>query len=695
MLTNSAFALSLTRSAGTLWSLMPAGSRSGLTFTPPVLELDGEVVVLRPKTMEKTGERVLRNGATETILAGRVPRQAGLRLELVVQNRSDSPVVRFCYRVVSESPRTLTRDSGHDRLEYLGFSLRDFPACREVRFSEFDESTHSFRPTETPLGDRLFDNAAAAMGPMLAAEGHGTACLVAYEHGSQVPDAFMQFELTPERHVALRAVKGNYHRGQLVSPQQSFETVWFNAAIALGTIDDLAGAYRDFALNGMSENVASRQPYIFYNTWCYQERNKWWNDQKFLTSMKQDRMLKEIEIAGRMGIDVFVLDTGWYSKTGDWEVNRDFFPDGLKQVKAELDRRGMKLGLWLAPPSAAVSSRILEKHPDCRMSWDAKPHGPWEVWETEASYGMCLVSSYWESFADEMIRLNRELGVTYFKWDAVGQYGCNDPHHWHGDAANSPQERADRYAFELGRYMIKVVNKVCAACPDAIVDFDITEGGRFVGLGFLAVGKYFLINNGPYFGNLDHPQDGVTGKIWSNVYVYPGAARARLCRAPLDFDKWLPSVLFLTHYLPDDPAGSQLINLASLILGQNGIWGDLPAVSEAGVQRFGEVLGLYKQVRDDITVARPIRTGICGGSPEVHEKINPATGRGAVCVFAAATGRYQYITETVVTEQGLWHTEGVEVQRDVKGRALLTLDFAAPGAKIILFGVTAAEKAVV
>jgi hypothetical protein len=45
----------------------------------------------------------------------------------------------------------------------------------------------------------------------------------------------------------------------------------------------------------------------------------------------------------------------------------------------------------------------------------------------------------------------------------------------------------------------------------------------------------------------------------------------------------------------------------------------------------------------------------------------------------------------VVTEQGLWHTEGVEVQRDVKGRALLTLDFAAPGAKIILFGAKTAE----
>jgi alpha-galactosidase len=321
------------------------------------------------------------------------------------------------------------------------------------------------------------------------------------------------------------------------------------------------------------------------------------------------------------------------------------------------------------------------------MTWDGKKNGPWEVWETEASHGMCLVSPYWESFADEMIRMSRELGVTYFKWDAIGQYGCNDPHHWHGDETSSSQERADRYAFELGRYMMKVVNKVCAACPEAIVDFDITEGGRFVGLGFLAAGKYFLFNNGPYYHNLDHPAESPTAKLWSNVFVYPGPARPRICRATLDFDKWIPSVLFLTHYLPDDPAESQLINMASLILGHNGIWGDLPAVSEEGVKRFGEVLGHYKKVRNDITVACPVRSGICGGSPEVHEKINAANGRGAVCVFAAAAGRYTYVTANTVTEMGLWHTDGVRVERDRAGRARLTLDFAHPGAKIVLFGV--------
>lgn len=684
----SALAVTFCTSGPALWKLAAGGRRprSGLAFAAPTVEIDGAKVVLRPRTMERSGERWLTNGSLETVFTGNIPGHDGLRLDLVVHTMPANPVVRFRYRVRSDIPRALTRSAGRDPIEYARFSLRGFPVCREVRFSEFDESIHSFRLTELDVAPRQFENNAAVMGPLLAAEGRGQACLVAYEHGSQVPDAFLQFHLAADRTVALRAVKGNCHDGQPITPEEPFETLWFHAAAAPGSIDELAGAYREFVLRGMTENRASRQPYIFYNTWCFQERNKWWGGKKYLDSMNLERMLQEIDVAGRMGIEVFVLDTGWYSKTGDWDANRAFFPDALKRVKAELDRRGMKLGLWFSPTQAAVSSRLMQKHPDCRMMWDGKPHGPFEVWETEASYHMCLVSPYWESFADELIRLARDVGVTYFKWDAVGQYGCNDPRHAHGTEANTPQERADRYAFEMGRYMIKVVNKLCAACPEAIVDFDITEGGRFVGLGFLAAGKYFLINNGPYYPSFDHPYDWGTATNWSNVFVHPGPARARICRAPLDFDKWLPSVLFLTHYLPDDPEESQIINLASLILGQSGIWGDLPAVSPEGVARFGRILGLYKQVREDMTQASPVRFGICGGSPEVHEKINPATGRGAVCVFAAAAGRYTYITANRVEESTPWHTDGVTAQRDAAGRAVLTLNFGRPGAHVVLFG---------
>ena len=55
--------------------------------------------------------------------------------------------------------------------------------------------------------------------------------------------------------------------------------------------------------------------------------------------MKQERIEKEIEIAHRMGVDVFVIDTGWYQKTGDWETNRAFFPDGMEHIRDLLEAR--------------------------------------------------------------------------------------------------------------------------------------------------------------------------------------------------------------------------------------------------------------------------------------------------------------------------------------------------------------------
>ena len=225
---------------------------------------------------------------------------------------------------------------------------------------------------------------------------------------------------------------------------------------------------------------------------------------------------------------------------------------------------------------------------------------------------------------------------------------------------------------------------LCAACPEAIVDFDITERWRSVGLAFLAAGKYFAVNNGPYFPCFDVPYDWATATVWSNIFVYPGPARGWFVRAPLDFDKWIPSVLFLTHYLPDAPRSSQLVNLASLVLGQNGIWGDLQVVPPEGVALFGEVLGVYRRVRDSITAADPVRTGAIGGSPEIHEKI-AADGRGVVCVFANEAGRQRYVTANKAGDV-LWATEGCEVARDAAGRAVLTMRFDGAGAHMVFFG---------
>ena len=126
--------------------------------------------------------------------------------------------------------------------------------------------------------------------------------------------------------------RGNYVPGQTIDANHPYQSIWMETAAVRGNVDQLASTYRSFVLKYMTQNPATRKPYIFYNTWNFQERNKWWNGKPYLESMNEDRILKEIDVAHRMGVDVFVLDTGWYEKTGDWTVSRKRFPDGLKAV---------------------------------------------------------------------------------------------------------------------------------------------------------------------------------------------------------------------------------------------------------------------------------------------------------------------------------------------------------------------------
>ena len=674
--------IEVTGTAEQIWRYRTPVGRT-VALAAPVFQIGGVAREAVLREVRQVGEaRVLRNGCREVVYAGAFVNDATLTLELIFRQAADNPVIRFCYRLCSSGTHRLTKAGGSDQLRYLGVSLRHFPAVKEVAFSEFNEMVHSYVPAENVLEARHFAHEQRVMGPMLVGQNAESTLLLAYEHGSQAPDAFLQFHMAADRQVELRATKGNYFHGQPLDAEHAYQTIWMDMAMVDGNEDALAGAFRTFILKYQTENSASRRPYIFYNTWAFQERNKCWNGQAYLDSMRQERIMQEIEVAHRMGIDVFVLDTGWYEKTGDWQVDLQRFPDGLKSVKAKLDAYGMKLGLWFGPLHAAMSSRMLAAHADCCMSQHGEAPRPFPVWETEGSVNLCLTTRYADGFADELIRLVREVGVSYFKWDAIGQYGCDIDGHGHGGAENSARERAECYAFELPRAMAHVVDRLCAACPEAIVDFDVTEGGRCFGLGFLAAGKYFLINNGPYYSNYNIP---IPREMWNNIFVHPGAARPWVCRTPLAFDKWLPSVLFLTHYLPDDPANSQRINIASLILGQNGIWGDLLAISEEGIARFGQLLLLYKQVLDDITRATLRRSGQVSGSPEVYTKIDPATGRGCVVLFAGP-GEYHYLTAQRVDPRA-WASDGATVSRNPDGTALIRAQMTQADACIVLFGV--------
>ncbi|MCE5277972.1 MAG: alpha-galactosidase [Planctomycetaceae bacterium] len=664
----------------TLWEYRLAGSSRAYGFAPPAIEIDNRRVTLAWDKQEMppraAAATVLANGAVEHRFAAPVAGNPNLRLELVLRIKDGCPVVRFCYKVHSTAEHSLTKSSGRDELTYLAFSLTDLPAATEVRLSEFTHRLYSYMPGEYDLEPRHFESSQAVVGPIIAASGASESLLVAYEHGSVSSDPYLMFHLDSTRGVTLRAVKGNYFSGQPLAPGQPFETIWFDVAAVAGDEADLAAAFRSFLLKVQCPNLETRKPYIFYNTWINQCLGKAAAGEQgsLLDGLKQERILAEIDRAAKMGVEVFVLDAGWFTRCGDWPVNTKLLDGDLSAVRERLARHGMKLGLWLST-QAGINSPIYQAYRDCAMSWRGTEIGIWKVWETEPGQHLCLASRYVEAFADQIVRLARELGATYFKWDAFGHYGCDRPEHLHGDASTSVEERGQCYTFLFDRFMQRLADAVTAAVPEAICDFDVTEPYRNFGLGFLASGKYFLMND---------PTTMTSGYIAAPIVRSWGA------RTTLAYDKWIPSVLTLTHYMPDEPLDSQMVNIASLILGHNGIWGDIMVITEEGAARFGRWLGLYKQVRDDITASTLAATGSPGGNPEIYEKISQA-GRGVVCIFATISpnadvrGGYTYMTRRPVSRQFV-ASDGVEVTFDGASRAIIRCTFGAPSAKIIFFG---------
>jgi len=78
--------------------------------------------------------------------------------------------------------------------------------------------------------------------------------------------------------------------------------------------------------------------------------------------------------AGKLGVDMFLLDDGWFankyprnsdkSSLGDWETNRTKLPNGISSLVKEADRNGVKFGIWIEPEMVNPKSELYEKHPD-------------------------------------------------------------------------------------------------------------------------------------------------------------------------------------------------------------------------------------------------------------------------------------------------------------------------------------------
>jgi alpha-galactosidase len=190
---------------------------------------------------------------------------------------------------------------------------------------------------------------------------------------------------------------------ELVSP----EAILGYSASGLG---DLSAAFHDLLRERMARGTWRDKPRpIVINNW-----------EATYYDFDEARLVAIAASARELGIELFVLDDGWFghrdddtTSLGDWQVDRRKLPGGLDSLARQVEALGLGFGIWIEPEMVSRSSDLFAEHPDWAIGVPSRPR-------TEGRNQYVLDMSRPEVVDHLFGVLSAVLGsapISYVKWD--------------------------------------------------------------------------------------------------------------------------------------------------------------------------------------------------------------------------------------------------------------------------------------
>lgn len=188
-----------------------------------------------------------------------------------------------------------------------------------------------------------------------------------------------------------------------------------------------------------------------------------------------EKLLKIAGEAADLGLDMLVLDDGWFGKRnddnsglGDWFVNEKKLGCTMKELVDRVNVLGLKFGIWLEPEMVSEDSDLYRTHPD----WVLQIPGR----EPNRSRNQLVldlsrkeVREYMKKFIDDTLSC---ANISYVKWDmnrsVDNVYSTADP---------TLSQGAIRHKYVLGLY--EVMEDMLTRHPDLLLEGCSGGGGRF------------------------------------------------------------------------------------------------------------------------------------------------------------------------------------------------------------------------
>ena len=189
----------------------------------------------------------------------------------------------------------------------------------------------------------------------------------------------------------------------------------------------------------------------------------------------EERLVAIATVAHDLGIELFVLDDGWFGRRdddttslGDWVVDRRKLPGGLDGLARRITGLGLGFGLWIEPEMVSERSELFGAHPDWAIGVPGRPR-------TEGRQQLVLDLGRPEVVDHLEGVLAAVLGsapITYVKWDM--NRWISEP--W---SAALPADRQGEFfhRYVLGLY--ELYRRLTTAFPDILFESCASGGERF------------------------------------------------------------------------------------------------------------------------------------------------------------------------------------------------------------------------
>ena len=164
---------------------------------------------------------------------------------------------------------------------------------------------------------------------------------------------------------------------------------------------------------------------------------------------KKEKLLDLADEASKLGVELFVLDDGWFGNRfddnralGDWVVNEEKLGGPLSDLIDKVHAKGLKFGLWFEPEMISVDSDLYRAHPDWAIQAEGRAH-TYSRNQLVLNLAHPDVVAYIKSAIDKILTEN---AIDYVKWD----YNRNITNIGNGDSALATKMQS--HAYMLGLY---------------------------------------------------------------------------------------------------------------------------------------------------------------------------------------------------------------------------------------------------